>query len=227
MADAKAIPELVRQQLLPDKKLSIIRLLDFSLPIQRASTVATNASAYFCEEAPAIGHFDAHQLALPPSKVINDIAEGLAASPETQSIRLAHLELPGLYPLWLVSYWLEVEEVKAIRNTWRRAIADLRERRLCMKDGEPIAQRADDERSNPSSKIVLGHRVAKLRRRRVLRARSARKSKIRDANLRAPKRRRRIVQLRTSSGRHHLHGRRSQLRRREREDGVRRKSVIC
>lgn len=128
------------EKLLPNSRGSVQELLAHKMPYQRPSANETAAMAYLAADLPSSPEFDPTTLAMPPTSVIREIALTLRSAPPAmiyRSIRCAHI--PGkqdTYPLWVVSYWVELRLVQDYRQLWDSAVHALETR---------IQQKTSDE----------------------------------------------------------------------------------
>ncbi|KAG5649640.1 hypothetical protein H0H81_002739 [Sphagnurus paluster] len=123
------IPPEARQKLLPDPTLSIIELLQFSHSFPPIVSGRVNAADFASTEAPQITDIDAvRALPVPPLDTVRTLAGTI--SPETRSIKTPHvLSKKKSFPLWTISYWLEVFHIQQICFQWMNAEDALRRQR--------------------------------------------------------------------------------------------------
>ncbi|KAJ7056037.1 hypothetical protein C8F01DRAFT_1234071 [Mycena amicta] len=111
--------------------LLITDLVAFKLPPQNVSTVYTDAEDYLSEDAPTVVECDAQAIPAPPAPVIKALGRHLLDNPGVKSIRLLHAPTfrgpAKSYPLFLVTLWAQLEEVREVKKTWQRALEKLEE----------------------------------------------------------------------------------------------------
>ena len=132
---AKAIftlPYLIRQELLPDPSLSIKVLTDFLLPSQQPNPTKELSvlSQFFSKDAPSTLSESLmtrlRHLPTPDPMTVRQLVEfrRQAWLNGFQSVRYAHLRSGAgsgavtCFPLWVITFWNEVLDVKKIRGRW-------------------------------------------------------------------------------------------------------------
>ncbi|KAK7047057.1 hypothetical protein R3P38DRAFT_3423853 [Favolaschia claudopus] len=125
------IPDGPEKLFLPPKSLPVSKLIKFTLPPQRKSTVFPDASDYLSEDLPTVGTFNVAEIVIPPSIVVKDLGRAILEDPEMKSIVLihspAHRDKADRYPLWLATIWSILERVREAKSLWRAALDPLHE----------------------------------------------------------------------------------------------------
>ena len=127
------IPINIEKQLLPSPKISLKALTDFSIPCQSKSSNKKSLTHFFSKEGPsptsAAVTLRLRHLPTPDLRTIHQLVEfsRQAWLDGFMSVRYAHLQ-PGsetttgtLFPLWVVSYWNKVLDIKQISNKWLKS----------------------------------------------------------------------------------------------------------
>jgi hypothetical protein len=122
------LPHLTRQELLPDPSLSIKALTDFLLPAQHPKITGELSilSQFFSKDMPSILSGSVmtrlRHLPTPDSTTVRQLVEFSrhAWLDGFQSVRYTHLhsEVVTCFPLWVITFWNEVLDVKKIRARW-------------------------------------------------------------------------------------------------------------
>ncbi|KAJ7050612.1 hypothetical protein C8F01DRAFT_1344185 [Mycena amicta] len=119
------LPQAFTERLFPDNRASVKDFLAFPLPAQRASTHFTDAESYLVSSPPTHADIDISTLTMPPDAVLRTLMVALAAADESDAYdSVACPHIPGnksTYPLYLVSYWVELIDVRDTRRQWEAA----------------------------------------------------------------------------------------------------------
>lgn len=117
-------------QIIPSPKLTILKLLQFHLPLLLPSWDFPGTDSFFNTHPPNTTDITKIQaLPSPPQSVVNALKKDLfrAISAGSQSIKPIHTISSGTYPLWIITYWDSVVEVRLVQGAWVRAEKNLRE----------------------------------------------------------------------------------------------------
>jgi hypothetical protein len=151
-ADFFAIPQALEHELLPSPYLPIAQMLEFTLLIQNATTTASQPAQYFSMEAPDITDqalmLRARRLPIPDGKAINKL---LACSRQcwldgVQSVIYSHVGgVVTHFPLWILTYWARVSEIKCdARGHWRKSQEWINRQKKTNKVNPTLAALAED-----------------------------------------------------------------------------------
>jgi hypothetical protein len=115
------IPLDILDVILPKKDLSVLDLLNFSLPgIARESSSLSQQNLFFSTENTTITDpGKIQQLPLPPLSILKHLPHATELR-NAQSIICQHIpNLTGLcFPLWIITYWVEVACIGTVKNKW-------------------------------------------------------------------------------------------------------------
>jgi hypothetical protein len=118
------IPLNILNVILPKKNISVLDILNFSLPgIARKPPNLLQPQTFFStQNTTAMDLGKIQQTPLPPLSILEQLLQATELQ-NTQSIVCQHV--PGLtglhFPPWIVTYWAEVARigtVKILKNTW-------------------------------------------------------------------------------------------------------------
>ncbi|KAJ6558714.1 hypothetical protein B0H10DRAFT_2120560 [Mycena sp. CBHHK59/15] len=126
-ADFFSIPQALESELLPSPYLPIAKLLEHPFPLQNAAVTASQPAQYFSTTAPDVNDtalmLRIRHLAIPDSKTVNKL---IACSRQCwldgfQSVIYSHLGgVISHFPLWILTYWAAVGEIKHdVWGPWR------------------------------------------------------------------------------------------------------------
>ncbi|KAG6914641.1 hypothetical protein DXG01_016182 [Tephrocybe rancida] len=120
------IPSLAQRRLLPPKHLAISEFLLYDIPSAAPGGLANfmHPEKYFCLAEPTSK--DPHSISLflpPPDDIVDALHSGLNSS-LARSIQCLHDTSAGgqRYPLWLVTYWFELKDMRRVQRQWALAV---------------------------------------------------------------------------------------------------------
>jgi hypothetical protein len=121
------IPKDLQRTLLPAETLTVNQLLDFHLPVQRMSTVFTQPDQYLSSDPINCSQFNAADILTPPAPVIKTLSQAILTADDKdmfRSLRCPHAATHSeqLYPLWLLTFWSELDHIRFIRARWEEAV---------------------------------------------------------------------------------------------------------
>jgi hypothetical protein len=116
------IPLNIRDVILPKKNISVLEILNFSLPgIARESpNLLLQPQTFFSTQNATTTDLEKiQQTPLPPLSLLEHLLQATELQ-NVQSIVCQHV--PGLtglhFPPWIVTYWAEVAHIGTVKNTW-------------------------------------------------------------------------------------------------------------
>ena len=125
------IPLDIEKQLLPSPKISLKALTDFSMPSQSKSSNQKSLTHFFSKEVPsptsAAVTIRLRRLPTPDPCTVRQLVEfsRQAWLDGFTSVHYSHLqsasETTTLFPLWVISYWNKVLDIKKISNKWLKS----------------------------------------------------------------------------------------------------------
>ena len=126
------IPIKFQNLLLPDKNISILEFLQITIPPIPLSTKFGRIDDYITEDDPdPIDIQQIQRAGLPPATILKSLhmipAEKFST---TKSIKVPHLPALPRFPMWILSYWINLSEVHQLQLQRRNEIgrASCRER---------------------------------------------------------------------------------------------------
>jgi hypothetical protein len=123
------IPLPFKHLLLPDKNMSIIEFLRITiLPLTiPLSTKFGKIDDYFAKDDPdPIDIQQIQQAGLPPANILKSLHMIPTEKFSTiKSIKVPHLPASPHFPMWILSYWINLSEVHQLQLQWRDAEAAL------------------------------------------------------------------------------------------------------
>jgi hypothetical protein len=121
------IPIELKKLLLPDKNLSILEFLHITIPPIPLSTKFGKIDDYLAEDDPdPIDIQQIQRAGLPPATVLKSLHMIPAKKFSTiKSIKVPHLPASPHFPMWILSYWINLSEVRQLQLRWRNAEAAL------------------------------------------------------------------------------------------------------
>ena len=128
-----ALPQDIEAQILPNPNLSILKLLQYNLPIQHPNFLTAQIANFFDKNAP--NETDPNiisKIPTPSKEIITSLQKHLVnaiKNSDTMSIKCIHsIAAEGMtYPLWIIAYWEKVGSVQEIRDNWRNGEVYLRD----------------------------------------------------------------------------------------------------
>ena len=130
--DLSVIPEDIYAQIMTSPELSVLKLIQFPLPLLLLSrdlpTILPATNSFFDNQPPNITDItDIQALPSPPRSIINALKKYLphAIGAGSQSIKPIHTISSGTYPLWIVMYWDNMFKVWQAQGAWTRAVHNL------------------------------------------------------------------------------------------------------
>jgi hypothetical protein len=118
------IPLHIQDVILPKKNISVLDILDFSLPgIARQSSSASGMlqlrTFFSTQNATTTDLRKIQQIPLPPLSILEHLLQATELR-NAQSIVCQHVHsLTGLhFPPWIVTYWAEVARIRTVKNKW-------------------------------------------------------------------------------------------------------------
>lgn len=135
-----AIPESIAALILPNDTLSVAELLNFRLPIPR-STSFTDSDDYLTEETHNTEDLEEiRNLPSPPAAVVHAL---ILALQETSAAAVTSSHCPRTagkrYPLWVITYWGEVLQIRVVLERWISADNGIRTQMERLDHDEPEA----------------------------------------------------------------------------------------
>lgn len=116
-------------QLLPSVTLTVQEFLAYKLPSVAPNIRFTRPNKYLSILEPNVDDVEEFaKLTLPPSGVLDSLREMDKSG--ARSIICPHETSAGgkRYPMWLLTYWLQVKDVRGVQCQWRSAVSNLHER---------------------------------------------------------------------------------------------------
>jgi hypothetical protein len=128
--DPTIVPQEFYAQILPSPKLPVLKLIQFHLPLLLPSRTFPATNDFFDTQPPNTSDIAKIQaLPSPPQSVVDALKKNLlhAISARNRSIMPAHSISSGTYPLWIITYWDSVFDVRLAQGAWVRAEQNLHE----------------------------------------------------------------------------------------------------
>jgi hypothetical protein len=114
------IPHNILDVILPKKNISVLDILNFSLPgIARKSPNLLQPQTFFStQNATTTDLGKIQQTPLPPLSILEHLLQATELR-NAQSIVCQHVPGLGLhFPPWIVTYWAEAARIGTVKNTW-------------------------------------------------------------------------------------------------------------
>jgi hypothetical protein len=157
------IPQQIEYELLPAWSMPITEFLQYPLPLQMATISASPVSSFFSNEAAGAVTKDIllriRHLAIPDTKLVRKLGAGKQQAwlDGAQSVQYVHLA-PGAvvtrFPLWLITYWNDVLDIKLnVHQHWTKSQAWLTQQMKRKKGGKGSAER---QQLAEDASILLG-----------------------------------------------------------------------
>ena len=126
------IPPALQKVLLPNPALSVTQFLQFPFPI--ISSTVHLPSEFFSRHAPTTDDVSLiSKIPVPSGVTVKELQQACksAASSGNTSVVCPHAPLASgkRVPLWIITYWTEIINLREIREPWVRAEAALRKRK--------------------------------------------------------------------------------------------------
>lgn len=128
--DPTIVPQEFYAQILPSPKLPVLKLIQFHLPLLLPSRTFPATNDFFDTQPPNTSDIAKIQaLPSPPQSVVDALKKNLlhTISAGNRSITPAHSISSGTYPLWIITYWDSVFDVRLAQGAWVRAEQNLHE----------------------------------------------------------------------------------------------------
>ncbi|KAG1735379.1 hypothetical protein EDB19DRAFT_2040571 [Suillus lakei] len=127
--DILIIPVSVQSIILPDKNLSVLSFLQFSLPSASITTAPPLCKYFSTNSPPEDGLYlnYLHTQPLPWLVVLRKLLEGVqhAILGGSRSIIYAHADIEQPFPFWILMFWRQAYTLLDIQSNWRQAEAFL------------------------------------------------------------------------------------------------------
>ena len=128
---ALQLPVTVKAELLPDSSGSVFLIADFPCP--EVTRFVGDLKVYLKSDAAQtdLDYKLLRDLPIPDANTVGGLAMLLEKFPETQGVSYAHItddvRASIIWPLWAVTYWQKIHEVRESANLWSKALAWLGE----------------------------------------------------------------------------------------------------
>ncbi|KAF8193422.1 hypothetical protein BJ912DRAFT_241100 [Pholiota molesta] len=129
-----AIPHQIQEELFPSPHLSILGLLQYQLPlIAKTLPPDTTCTSFFHNDLPTMETAASiSQILSPPINFVQLLQRELpkAIKRGCRSLQCPHSmsTLGNTYPLWVIEYWLRIDDVRCFRDAWCIAEGNLQEK---------------------------------------------------------------------------------------------------
>ena len=134
------IPKDLQRTLFPAETFTVSQLLEFRFPVQRMFTIFTQPDQYLSPDPIDCSQFDVTNIPTPPTSVIETLSHAIRTADKADKIQLircphALTHSEKLYPLWLLTYWLELTHIRFIRERWNQAVQYLVKPNMKLRNG--------------------------------------------------------------------------------------------
>ncbi|KAJ7196687.1 hypothetical protein GGX14DRAFT_672342 [Mycena pura] len=139
------IPAALMERMFPNSNGTVEEFLCHRLPYGQTKTskVKSNLNLYLSDTPPTCTVFDPTAFSTPPLPIINALIKTLENSDDAmayQSIAFAHLPThKETYPLYFLTYWVELPALRQKQEAWKTAVDSLRKR--AARDGSGQAEK--------------------------------------------------------------------------------------
>ena len=140
---ALEIPPNLQKVLFPNPALSVTQFLQFPLPPISPFSAGHLPAAFFSRHAPTVDNIGLiSKIPVPTAETLEELRQvcKTATSLGSTSVVCPHtaLAIGKHVPLWIITYWTEVLNLRALREPWVRAETALRKRKKGRKDSNTL-----------------------------------------------------------------------------------------